>query len=284
MIEQNQIDYNRIAKAIGYIRENFKNQPDLDEVAAAVNLSPFHFQKLFTDWAGVSPKKFLQYLTVEYAKSLLQQKPANLFDTALESGLSGPSRLHDLFVKIEAMTPGEYKNSAQALSINYSFSSGIFGDILIASTKKGICFIAFADDKQEALNELHSRFPGAEFVNIPDEFHSGVVRIFAGNPASIPAIKLHLRGSDFQLKVWEALLKIPEGKLKTYGNIAQEINFPAASRAVGTAIGANPIAFLIPCHRVINATGIIGNYRWGSIRKSVLIGWEAARLSLNPEE
>ncbi len=283
MTGQNQIDYHRIVKAIIYIRENFKNQPDLDEVASAVNLSPFHFQKLFTEWAGVSPKKFLQYLTVEYAKSLLQQKQANLFDTALESGLSGPSRLHDLFVKIEAMTPGEYKNLAQALSINYSFSSGIFGDILIASTKKGICFIAFADDQQEALNDLNSRFAGAELVNRSDEFHSGVVGIFAGNPASIPAIKLHLRGSEFQLKVWEALLKIPEGNLKTYGNIAQEINFPAASRAVGTAIGANPIAFLIPCHRVINSTGIIGNYRWGSVRKSALIGWEAARLNLNAE-
>jgi AraC family transcriptional regulator of adaptative response/methylated-DNA-[protein]-cysteine methyltransferase len=280
MTEQNKIDYLRIAKAIEYIRDNFKQQPDLTEVAGIVNLSPYHFQKLFTDWAGVSPKKFLQYLTVKYAKSLLHRQQATLFETTFESGLSAPSRLHDLFVKIEGMTPGEYKTGGENLSIRFSFSSSLFGDILIASTEKGICHIAFVDKVEKALCELKLRFPKALLTEGESSYQRDVTSFFAGDWSEPKEIKLYLRGTQFQLKVWEALLNIPAGELRTYGRIAREIEFPTASKAVGTAVGANPIAFLIPCHRVINSSGIIGDYRWGSVRKTALIGWEAARSDL----
>lgn len=279
MNSQDTIDYLRIAEAIEYIKENFKSQPALDEVAEKMNLSPFHFQRLFTEWAGVSPKKFLQYLSVEYAKSILKENQATLFDTAAETGLSGTGRLHDLFVKIEGMTPGEYKNGGENLRINYQFTSGIFGSVLIATTSKGVCYLAFTEDSTASLEELKGSFPNALFQNVSDPIQEKAVRIFSKENSTVADIKLHLKGTDFQLKVWEALLKIPLGELSTYGKIASEIDNPKASRAVGTAIGSNPVAFLIPCHRVIQSTGIYGEYRWGSIRKSVLIGWEAAKVS-----
>lgn len=255
-------------------------QPDLDEIAAHVNLSPYHFQRLFTDWAGVSPKKFLQYVTVEYAKQVLKEKQTTLLDTAHESGLSGTGRLHDMFVKIEGMTPGEYKNGGENLCINYSYQLSDFGDILVASTCKGICYIGFADDKQKALSELQDRFPGASFHQSTDLFQQNALRIFNQDWNKKDQIKLHLKGTDFQLKVWEALLKIPAGKLCTYGNIAEKIGKPDASRAVGTAIGKNPVAFLIPCHRIIQNSGIIGGYMWGTTRKAAIIGWEAAKMNV----
>lgn len=268
------IDFSRIAKAIEYIHSNFKSQPELDEIAQKVHLSPFHFQRLFTEWAGVSPKKFLQYTTVKYAKRLLEKDQGSLFDVTFESGLSATSRLHDLFVKIEAMTPGEYKNGGASLYINYSFSETVFGTILIASTTKGICHVSFVDDQDLSVKELQSRFPVAIFKEAEDPCHKKVIHFFTNDWSDLHQIKLHLKGSPFQLKVWEALLKIPAGEVTTYSMIARHLNNPNACRAVGSAVGSNPVAFLIPCHRVIQATGVLGGYHWGVTRKIAMIGLE----------
>ncbi len=279
MSEQEQMNYNRIAEAIEYIKTNFKEQPNLDAVAEKVHLSPFHFQRLFTDWAGVSPKKFLQYISVEHAKQILKEKQATLFDAAFETGLSGTGRLHDLFIKIEGMTPGEFKNGGENLQINYSYAESPFGNILVASTPKGICYIAFADNEQQALTDLIQHFPKAQLKQMVDLIQQNALYIFTHDWSKLNQIKLHLKGTDFQLKVWEALLKIPMGQLSTYGTIAEEIKNPNASRAVGTAIGCNPVAFLIPCHRVIQSTGTFGGYMWGPTRKTAIIGWEASRTA-----
>jgi len=279
MNKQEHINYTRIAEAIEYIQQNFTEQPTLEKIAKKVHLSPFHFQRLFTDWAGVSPKKFLQYISVQYAKEILNNSQATLFDTAYQTGLSGTGRLHDLFVKIEGMTPGEYKNQGKNLAINYSFTESLFGRILVASTHKGICYMGFSDDKQIAFSELEKRFPKANFIQQIDEIQQNALQIYTQDWTKINKIKLHLKGTDFQLKVWEALLKIPTGNLATYGNISKAIQKPKASRAVGTAIGKNPIAFLIPCHRVIQSTGVFGGYMWGTTRKTAMIGWEASKVN-----
>jgi AraC family transcriptional regulator of adaptative response/methylated-DNA-[protein]-cysteine methyltransferase len=280
MTEQQHLNYNRIAEAIEYIKTNFKEQPNLDEVAQKVNLSPFHFQRLFSEWAGTSPKKFLQYTTVEYAKTLLKENQATLFDTAYETGLSGTGRLHDLFINIEGMTPAEYKNGGKNLTINYSFAQSPFGNIIVASTEKGICFMAFSDNEAVAFSTLQSHFPNANFNQRIDVIQQNALYIFTHDWTKLHHIKLHLKGTDFQLKVWETLLKIPSGQLTTYGTIAHKIEKPNASRAVGTAIGSNPVAFLIPCHRVIQSTGTLGGYMWGNTRKTAIIGWEAAKIHL----
>ncbi len=272
-------DYERIKKAIEFIHSNFQQQPDLDAVAKEVYLSPFHFQRLFKDWAGVSPKKFLQYTSLQHAKKLLQDHTVT--DTAYETGLSGSSRLHDLFINIEGMTPGEYKNGGEQLHINYSFAETPFGNIIVASTSKGICHLAFADDEIDALQQLQTQFPKAQFRQVVDTIQQNALFIFTQDWKNLSKIKLHLKGTPFQIKVWEALLKIPMGDLSTYSHIANNIENPNASRAVGTAIGDNPVAFLIPCHRVIKSTGDFGQYHWGSIRKTAMIGWEAAKT--NPE-
>ncbi|MFN8354993.1 MAG: methylated-DNA--[protein]-cysteine S-methyltransferase [Spirosomataceae bacterium] len=279
MATQDLINFNRIAEAINYIQQHFKEQPTLEQVAEQVHLSPHHFQRLFTEWAGVSPKKFLQYTSVEYAKGVLKHPSATLFDAAHETGLSGTSRLHDLFVNIEGMTPGEYKNGGQNLAINYSYAESPFGALLVASTDKGICFMAFADDEAQALIELRKRFPKARLKQMTDLIQQNALYIFTHDWSKLSQIKLHLKGTDFQLKVWETLLKIPMGKLSTYGSIATQLQNPAASRAVGTAIGDNPVAFLIPCHRVIQSTGLLGGYHWGSARKAAMIGWEAVKAN-----
>ncbi|MDP1811116.1 MAG: methylated-DNA--[protein]-cysteine S-methyltransferase [Sediminibacterium sp.] len=281
MTEQQNINYKRIAEAIEYIKLNFKEQPNLDEVAKKVHLSPFHFQRLFSEWAGTSPKKFLQFTTVEYAKSLLKENQATLFETAHETGLSGTGRLHDLFINIEGMTPAEYKNGGKNLAINYSFAESPFGNILVASTEKGICYMAFSDD-ENAFSTMQNHFPNAHFRQMVDLIQQNALYIFTHdwtklNWSALRQIKLHLKGTDFQIKVWQTLLKIPMGQLTTYGAIANEIENPNASRAVGTAIGSNPVAFLIPCHRVIQATGIFGGYMWGNTRKTAIIGWEGTK-------
>ena len=276
MTSQEQTNYSRIAEAINYIKSNFKSQPDLEEVAQKINVSPFHFQRLFTDWAGVSPKKFLQFITVEHAKKMLKENGATLFETAFETGLSGTGRLQDLFINIEGMTPGEYKNGGENLSINYSFAESPFGNILAASTPKGICYMAFADNEKEALDALQKKFPKAAYRQMVDLAQQNVLYIFTHDWSKLNQVKLHLKGTEFQLKVWETLLKIPAGQLTTYGSIAKQIQTPNASRAVGTAIGDNPAAFLIPCHRIIQSTGVFGQYHWGSTRKTAMIGWEAA--------
>jgi len=279
MNTQEKINYDRIAEAINYIKLNFKNQPNLDDVAEKVHLSPFHFQRLFTDWAGISPKKFLQYLSLDYAKNLLKDKQATLFDTAFETGLSGTGRLHDLFINIEGMTPAEYKNGGKELDINYSFAESPFGNIIVASTSKGICYMAFADDREDAFSKLQEQFPNATYTQVVDVAQQDALHIFKKDWSELSKIKLHLKGTSFQLKVWETLLKIPMGDLSTYSDISKQIHQPNASRAVGSAIGANPVAFLIPCHRVIKSTGESGGYHWGPTRKSAIIGWEAALVN-----
>ncbi len=278
MNEQAHTQYERIAEAIVYIKDNFKRQPSLQEIAEAINLSPFYFQRLFTDWAGVSPKKFMQYLSVEHAKVLLQTQ-STLLDVAYETGLSGTGRLHDLFVNIEGMTPGEFKNGGERLTINYCFTESPFGKLMVASTAKGVCHIFFEENEQQALVNLTKRFPKATYLNQIDNLQQDALSIFTQDWSRLDKIKLHLNATPFQLKVWESLLKIPLGNLTTYGAIAHKINNPKASRAVGTAIGSNPVAFLIPCHRVIQASGNIGGYMWGSARKSAMIGWESAKVN-----
>lgn len=280
MDEQQQINYNRIAEAIEYIRQNFKTRPGLEEIAEKVHVSPYHFQRMFSEWAGTTPKRFLQYISVEHAKSLLKEQQATLFDAALETGLSGTSRLHDMFVNIEGMTPAEYKNGGGQLAINYSFAESPFGSLIVASTARGICYMAFEDDETEAFIRLQAKFPNASFRQKLDTLQQNALFIFQSDWSKLPEIRLHLKGTDFQLKVWESLLKIPMGRLSTYGNIAAQIGSPNASRAVGTAIGSNPVAYLIPCHRVIQSSGIFGGYMWGSTRKTAIIGWESAKTGI----
>ena len=278
MNEQSYINYQRIAKAIDYIRTNFREQPGLEELAEEVHLSPFHFQRLFSEWAGTTPKRFLQYITIEHAKKLLKENQITLFDAAQEIGLSGAGRLHDLIINIEGMTPAEYKYGGKNLNINYSFAGSPFGNIIVASTAKGICYMAFVDDEAEALTRIRRQFPNASLKELNDRMQQNACDIFSHDWSKLNQIKLHLKGTVFQLKVWEALLKIPMGRLTTYGEIATQIGKSSATRAVGTAIGQNPIAFLIPCHRVIQASGKLGGYMWGPTRKSSLIGWEAAKI------
>ncbi|WP_257658543.1 methylated-DNA--[protein]-cysteine S-methyltransferase [Parapedobacter lycopersici] len=285
METQQQLNYERIARAIDYIRQHFKEQPNLDAVAEEVNLSPFHFQRLFTDWAGVSPKKFLQYTSLTHAKGILRgNREATLFDTAYETGLSGTSRLHDLFVQIEGMTPAAYKNGGKQLEIAYDFGGSPFGRLIVASTSKGVCHLAFFTDERQALADLQAKFPNANMSRKSVDIQQDALSVFQSDWEKLPEVKLHLKGTAFQLKVWEALLKIPMGQLTTYGSIAQQIEMPSASRAVGTAIGSNPVAFLIPCHRVIQSTGTFGGYMWGETRKTAMIGWEGAKIGADPAQ
>ena len=268
--------YDRIAQAIDYIQQNFQQQPQLDDVAAHIHLSPAHFQRLFTEWVGTSPKKFLQYTSIEYAKQILKQQ-GSVLDATFESGLSSTSRLHDLFVQIEGMTPAEYKNGGQNLTIHYQFAETLFGEVLIASTHKGICALTFVNNRVDALQQLKSQFPQAIFNLHIDSLQQRALTFFPKEPHQLAEIKLHLKGTDFQLKVWQSLLKIPMGQLATYGELAQAIEQPKAARAVGSAIGRNPVAFLIPCHRVIQSTGALGGYEWGSVRKTAMIAWEGVQ-------
>ena len=280
MDEQAYLNYQRIEKAITFINDHFMEQPSLNEIAKNINLSPFHFQRLFTEWAGVSPKKFLQYISVNHAKQLLGNKQISLFDATHNTGLSSTGRLHDLFVKIEGMTPGEYKNGGESLNINYGHQKTQFGNILVASTLKGICYMGFYNEGSSVFPELKTRFPNANFAQQTDKIQENVLQIFNQNWEYLNQVKLHLKGTDFQLKVWEALLKIPTANLTTYGAIAKEIKKPKAARAVGTAIRSNPVAFLVPCHRVIQSTGIFGGYMWGPTRKTAIIGWESSNSQI----
>lgn len=277
MRSQQELNYNRIADAIRFIKKNYRTQPKLEEIAEHINMSPFHFQRMFSEWAGTTPKRFLQYLNIEYAKKILKETHATLFDTACELGLSGTGRLHDLFINIEGMTPGEYKNGGLALNINYSFADTPFGKIIAASTDKGVCHMAFVDEgERRAFDHLRSIFPNAKYVLSPDTKQQHALSVFDRDWNRLEEIKLHLKGTEFQLKVWETLLKIPAGGLATYADLATKSGYNGACRAVGTAVGKNPVAFLIPCHRVIKATGEPGNYHWGEMRKNAIIGWEAA--------
>ena len=272
------IDFKRIEQAINYIRTHFKEQPSLHDIAAAVNLSPHYFQRLFTKWAGVSPKKFLQYTTIEYAKKQLKEQKTP-FDASIDSGLSSTSRLHDLFVTVEAMTPGEYKNQGKDLTIYYSYPETIFGSACVASTNKGVCYLAFGDTAT-AYKELVEIFPRASFIQQQQAIHQEAIAFLQSPTNALNPLQLHIKGTDFQLKVWSALLKIPLGKLTTYGNISIHLNNPNANRAVGTAVGSNPVSFIIPCHRVIRSSGELGGYHWGLDLKVAMIGWEAAKTKV----
>lgn len=279
MSTQQDIDYQRIEKAIHYLITHFKEQPNLEAIAAEVGLSPYHFQRLFTQWAGTSPKQFLHYISLDYARKLLKDSHS-LFDTAYLTGLSSTSRLHDLFVHIEAMTPAEYQRGGDSLAIEYSFSATPFGTVIVASTQRGICHMAFISNDELAVHDLKLRFPKAHHTLQFNNLHQQALSFF-DNPKDNCKLQLHLKGTPFQLKVWEALLKIPTGQLTTYGSISSSIQQPKASRAVGTAIGQNPVAFIIPCHRVIQASGLMGGYMWGTTRKTAIIGWEGSHNNLN---
>jgi len=279
-LQQAALDYKRIEKAISLLEMNFKNHPNLKEIAESVAMSEFHFQKLFSRWVGISPKRFLQYLTVEYAKDLLE-KSHNLLDVTYDSGLSSPGRLHDLFVNCEAMTPGNYKARGEGLVIEYGFQPSPFGDCLLLTTEKGICGLAFAqnDDVEATLNAFQKRWRRAGFVENKDRIESLARAIFHPNAANpTKPLHLHVRGTNFQIKVWQALLKIPMGSVVSYNDVANNLGIPRASRAVGTAIGQNPISFLIPCHRVLRKNARISGYAWGPNRKRIMLGWEAAQV------
>jgi AraC family transcriptional regulator of adaptative response/methylated-DNA-[protein]-cysteine methyltransferase len=274
------IDFQRVAKAIAYIKEHEAEQPTLDDIAEVVHLSPYHFHRIFKEWAGVTPKTFLQYISLDHAKKLLT-KNLTVEDASFHTGLSSTSRLHDLFVNIEGMTPGEFKNGGQALEIQYHIGESPFGPILMASTDKGICNLLFVDSLDEEIEKLNQAWPHADITKGKNGHIQNLQKIFTDEWGDLDKIKLHIQGTGFQLKVWEALLKLPAGNLASYSDIASGIGNPKASRAVGTAIAKNPVAYLIPCHRVIKKVGRIGEYRWGSTRKTAIIGWEAAKNSLS---
>lgn len=280
---QHMVNYERIASAIAFVQQHFKEQPSLSDIAGHVHISPEHFQRMFQEWAGTSPKKFLQYITLQHAKMLLSEGKNSLFEAAFDTGLSSTSRLHDLFIKIEGMTPAEYKHGGRSLNLTYAYYPTPFGNTLIASTEKGICAVAFEDDAGEALRQLRVKYPNASFAHKEEGMHQAVLTFFNKDWDNLQEIKLHLRATTFQLKVWEALLKIPAGKLASYQQVAETLHHKRASRAVGNAIGSNPIAYLIPCHRVIQTSGVLGGYRWGTVRKKALIAWESA-LTLNNED
>ena len=272
------INYQRIEQAIQYLEQNFRRQPELEEVAEKVHLSPFHFQRIFTEWAGISPKRFLQYLTVDYLKERLQQS-RNLVEAAEDAGLSSQSRVYDLFTTLEAVTPQEYKLKGSGIRIEFGLHDTPFGRCLIGVTERGISWLSFIqsdEDPRHELEKMKLHWHNSVFHENRELTAVMVDQIFG---ASRPESKLHVlvKGTNFQVKVWEALLRIPMGSVLTYQDIARNIQSPQALQAVGSAVGANHIAYLIPCHRVIRKDGILGEYRWSSTRKKGIIGWEMAK-------
>ncbi|GAB3335735.1 methylated-DNA--[protein]-cysteine S-methyltransferase [Larkinella ripae] len=275
---ENHPTYQQIARSIEFLNENFRQQPLLADVADRANLSEFHFQRLFSDWAGVSPKKFLQYLTLDFAKERLRQG-LTLAEAADEAGLSGTGRLHDLFVVLEGVTPGQFKQAGDGVTIRYAVFDSPFGSYLLGVIGDKVCKLAFLDeadptDEASIATRFATDWPEARLVHEPETLRPLAETIFSD--AERKPLRILVKASPFQLKVWEALLRIPEGQVVSYDQIAAAIGMPTASRAVGTAIGSNPVGYLIPCHRVIRKTGLFGNYRWGATRKTALLGWEAA--------
>ena len=281
-LNQNSDDYLRIEQAILYLEIKYKDQPTLEEVAANIGLSEYHFQRLFTRWAGVSPKRFVQFLTKEGAKELLSQSE-NLLDTTHQVGLSSLGRLHDLFVTTEAVSPGEFKTRGEGVTIRYGIHLTPFGKCLIGLTERGICHLGFVQTSEgDAIDNLVEDWKQARMIEDQRATAALVEPIFdLRYSGRIKPLNLHLRGSNFQLKVWEALLRVPAGSVTTYEGLAGQIGHPRASRAVGTAVAHNPIAVLIPCHRVIRKVGDFGRYRYGSVRKKALLVYENA-LTPNP--
>ena len=271
--------YHRIAKAIAFMQQQHLNQPDLAIVAQHIGLSDYHFQRLFTQWAGISPKRFLQYLTVEYTKSKITQTK-NLLDLTLDVGLSSPGRLHDLFVNLEAMSPGEFKAGGAGLRIRYGIHATPFGQALIAATDRDVCSLHFLDAIDEQTAEQILRLEWAKAEIIRDQQATQPLHSLIFNPTVFrnqQPLTLLVKGTNFQIQVWRALLSVPFGGITTYQTVANLIDRPTASRAVGNAIGSNPIGYLIPCHRVIRESGELGGYRWGVERKTAILGWEASR-------
>jgi AraC family transcriptional regulator of adaptative response/methylated-DNA-[protein]-cysteine methyltransferase len=269
-------DYVLIEQALRYVEEHARQQPELSQIAAAVGMSEYHFQRVFTRWAGISPKRFLQFVTKENAKSLLDRSE-NLLDTTYGVGLSSLGRLHDLFVTTEAVTPGQYKSRGAGLTIRYGLHPTPFGECLIALTERGICHLAFVQGSEgEAIDQLVADWQQARMIEDHHATAALIEPIFDLSRRAAAALHMHLRGTNFQIKVWEALLQVPAGSVTTYGQIAKWVGHPAATRAVGTAVGHNPIAVLIPCHRVIRQLGEFGNYRYGAARKLALLAHEFA--------
>lgn len=272
-------DYERIARAIEFLKRNATSQPSLAAVARQAHLSEHHFQRLFTRWAGVSPKRFLQLLTVEHAKAHLAAS-RSVLDVAAGVGLSGPGRLHDLFVTLEAMTPGEFHDGGRGLSMRYGLCPSPFGHCLIAATARGVCALRFTEggDVAQAATGIRAEWPNAVIRHDRAGMEELSRRVFpfAGARPGEP-LALLVRGTNFQIQVWRALIQVPFGAVTTYGDIASRAGHAGAARAAGSAIGANPIAWLIPCHRVIQESGVLGGYRWGTARKAAMLGWEAAR-------
>ena len=273
-------DYERVSRAISYLQQNTSAQPDLATIARQMHLSEFHFQRLFLRWAGVSPKRFLQHLTLEDVKARIARS-GNLMDAIVGSGLSGPARLHDLFLSVEAMTPGEFKARGAGLEISYGFHESRFGRAVIAFTTRGVCALHFLDGatREQALDLITMQWGAARIRHDPAGAGRLGTRIFDPLAAhTSKPLALLVKGTNFQLQVWRALLEVPAGALASYSGIAERIGRSGAARAVGTAVGANPVAYLIPCHRVIRESGHLGGYRWGETRKAAILAWEAARV------
>ncbi len=283
-MQTNAQDFRRIEKAIQFLTENYHQQPSLGEVARSVNLSEFHFQRLFRRWAGISPKRLVQFLTLEHAKQALEES-RSVLDAAYDAGLSSPSRLHDLFVTAEAMTPGEFKAKGAGIEISYGFHASPFGECLLAVTERGICGLGFVgeDGRSQALEDFKQRWPAATFRENSRKTRSYIDGIFSSKQRNgangANPVRLLLMGTKFQIKVWEALLRIPSGAVVSYEDLARRVGKPSAARAVGSAVGRNPISFVIPCHRAIRKMGITGDYHWGAVRKKAILAWEAARRS-----
>ena len=278
-------NYELMAAALRYIEERADSQPSLDEVAAAIGLSPAHFQRVFSRWVGVSPKRYLQYLTLDHAKRLLKER-FTVLDATYEAGLSSPGRLHDLFMRWEAMTPGDWARDGAGLAIRRGWFDTPFGEALAMGTERGLCGLAFAAEygREAAMADLTARWPAAEFVDDADALRPWIDAAFGapgGGPGTDPdmgKVPLAPIGAPFQIKVWEALLAIPSGHVTTYSEIARRIGNPRAVRAVGSAVGRNPISWLIPCHRALRRDGQLGGYHWGLPVKRAMLAWEAARL------
>jgi AraC family transcriptional regulator of adaptative response/methylated-DNA-[protein]-cysteine methyltransferase len=281
MIEEEHINYRRIEEAINFLENNFQRQPELDEVAEKVHLSPFHFQRIFAEWAGISPKRFLQYLTVDFLKSKLLES-RNIVEAAEQAGLSSQSRVYDLFTTLEAVTPHEYKQQGGGLRIDYGFHETPFGMVLIGVTERGICWLSFVNTSDEPVVELEKmkQHWNNSVFHLNEKMTTPLASTIFGGVTE-PGKKLHVlvKGTNFQVKVWEALLKLPMGSVTTYQDIARSIENPNALQAVGSAVGSNHIAYLIPCHRVIRKDGILGEYRWTALRKKSIIGWEMSKAS-----
>jgi AraC family transcriptional regulator, regulatory protein of adaptative response / methylated-DNA-[protein]-cysteine methyltransferase len=277
--EEDSPHYHLMARAIDLLTRQAEEQPSLERLAEQAGMSPFHFQRLFTRWAGVSPKRFLQFMTLEHAKQRLDEG-AGVLEAALDVGLSGPSRLHDLFVTCEAVTPGGYKAKGEGLTIRWGRRPTAFGTALLGVTDRGLCRLGFDDGRRgggDALAELTETWPAAELIEDDGAIDDIARRLFDDHSPPDKPLSLLLRGTNFQIQVWRALLRIPDGGLTTYQDVARDIGKPAAARAVGAAVGANPLAVVIPCHRVIQKTGVIHQYRYGCARKRALIAWEQSR-------